>query len=185
MTFRLSSYDTRSFFSTWSVEIHGGEGLLPKIRGEVGASQKAALCGVNLREEANTAPSPGSARRRAPQRSGRSVPKAEKDEARLRGPQGGPATPRPQPLPPGSPSSCTAVSDAHSPKLSGLSLRRVRTRRGLLPTWMRGWFSSFRTSSVAASQLEMTRCASQGFLATLLFFSPCIRSYPAPSYCLA
>lgn len=94
MTFRLSSYDTRSFFSPWSVEIHGGEGLLPKIR-EVGATQQAALHGVDLREEANTAPSPGSARRRAPQRSGRSGPKAKKDEARLQGPQGGPATPRP------------------------------------------------------------------------------------------
>ena len=87
MTFRLSSYDTRSFFSPWSEKkpSHGGEGLLPKIRGEVGASQKAALCGVNLREEANTALSLGSARgqaaaapglsrtRQAPGTSGRSA----------------------------------------------------------------------------------------------------------------
>ena len=83
----IIALESLSFFNCTQV-------CMGKIR-EVGATQQAALHGVDLREEANTAPSPGSARRRAPQRSGRSGPKAKKDEARLQGPQGGPATPRP------------------------------------------------------------------------------------------
>lgn len=158
-------------------------GMVSFLRG-VRASQWAALYGVGLREGANTTLSPGSARRRAPQRPGRSGPRAEKDEAKLLGPWGGlrprPATPRPQPLHPWNPSSCTAVSYAHCPKLSGLS--NGWGQEGAPAHLVRSWFSSFRTSSVAASRLEMTRCASQGFLAALLFFSPWIRSYPALSY---
>lgn len=139
------------------------EGLLPKIRGEVGASQKAAPFAVWTWGKKQTRP-PALALPGEPLRGQAAAVPRLRRTGRLQGPQGevwGLSLLRhaPSPSPEASPSPCSAVSGGPLPQTLR-PFRRVRTRRGLLPTWMRGWFSSSADSSVA-SQLEMTRCASQ------------------------